>query len=423
MKMGFIKNYDTLAKTPERKIVLDLIEEAFSAIQPTKAFSNQFTLAGSVLTIQKTSTDLNDFERVYLIGLGKGSGEIARIVEEKLGGHLTDGYVIDNVQQSFTKLHFTLGTHPLPSQQNLDFTNTVLENIHDLTEKDLVFVVICGGGSALFEAPYAASLSELEQINTDLLHSGATISEMNVLRKHLSKVKGGGLAKHLYPATVKSMLFSDVPGNDMSVIASGPTLKDATTMEDLHSILTKYSLTLPENLFASLPAEQKYFEKVENTIMVSNQTALTAMQKKAESLGMHATIFSDKFQGDAKEVGKQLIQETPAGEIVLVGGETTLHVKGHGKGGRNQTLVCAALPYVGTDTTIASFASDGVDFYEYAGAIGDTMTVNSAKEKAIDPQTYLQDDNTFAFLQEVGDGIDTGKLESNVSDLMIVLKK
>lgn len=421
--MGFIKNYDILAKTPERKLILDLIEEAFRSIQPKQAFSNQFTLMNSQLTIQKSVTDLDQVDRVFVIAFGKGSGEIARIIEKTLGDRLIDGYVIDNVEQSFEKLQFTLGTHPLPSQQNLDFTNTVLTNIHDLTEKDLVLVVICGGGSALFEAPFAASLTQLEQINTDLLHSGATISEMNVIRKHLSKVKGGGLAKHLYPAMVKSLLFSDVPGNDMSVIASGPTTKDTTTSMDLQNVLEKYHLSIPQELFTELPADDRYFQHVEHIIMVSNQTALTAMQQIAESRGKKVTVFSDKFQGDAKEVGKELIEKTPSGEILLVGGETTLHVKGSGKGGRNQTLVTAALPYVGEDVTIASFDSDGVDFYEYAGAIGDQMTVQTAKELDLDPQTYLENDDTYTFLQQVGDGIDTGKLESNVSDLMIVLKK
>jgi glycerate-2-kinase len=421
--MGFIKNFDTLATTPERKVLLDLIEAGLHAIQPKQAFQSSFVLTDSTLSIKQEQFNLKDYQRVFFIGFGKGSGGIAKMVEETLGDYLTDGYVIDNVQESFSKLHFTLGTHPLPSQQNLDFTKSVLKNIHNLTEKDLVLVVICGGGSALFEAPFAATLEQLENINKQLLHCGANISEMNVIRKHMSLVKGGGLGKHLYPATVRSLIFSDVPGNDVAVIASGPTTQDHSTMEDVHAILTKYNLSLPENLFTDLPHEPKYFEHVVNSIMVSNQTALQAMKKTAEEQGVKVHIYSDKFQGDAKEVGKDLIDQTTAGEILLVGGETTLHVKGNGKGGRNQTLVTAALPYVDQNVTIASIDTDGVDFFTFAGAIGDFQTVQKAQELNLSPQAFLDEDNTYEFLEQVGDGILTDKLESNVSDVMLVLKK
>ena len=412
--MGIIKNFDSLNSSPERMTVLELVEEALASIQPEKILTNDFF----------PEDEIGKYKRIFLVGFGKGSALISKIIEGKLGDKLTAGYDIDNVEQKFAKIHFTQGTHPLPSQINLDFTKTVLENIKDLTEEDLVYVVICGGGSALFELPNKATLDELNEINHLLLNSGANISEINAIRKHLSLVKGGGLAKHLYPSHVKSLIFSDVPGNDLSVIASGPTNIDPTSIEDAETVLQKYHL--PEKIkgfFQETDKDSKYFKNVENIIALSNLTALNAMGAKAKELGKLARIYSDRVQGDARELGKNLIEETKPGEILIVGGESTVHITGNGKGGRNQTLVAAALPYVDENITIASFDSDGVDFYGFAGAIGDELTKKKAKERNLDPQEFLSKDDTYDFFNVVGDGIDTGKLESNVSDLMIIYKK
>lgn len=421
-----IKNFDALAKNPQRKIVLELIESALEAIEPQKVLENSISLENTILKIQDKTFDLQNFDRVFLIGFGKGSAGIARIVEEKLEDKLTAGFDIDVVPAEFKKIKFTLGTHPLPSEQNLRFTQETLDGLGQLTEKDLVVIVICGGGSVMFEKPHKINLGTLTMLNKALLRSGATISEMNVIRKHLSATKGGGLAKLLYPATVASLIFSDVPGNDLSVIASGSTVQDPTTLQNALDFMEKYNITkelplTPED-FEETPKEEKYFEKVSNIMILSNVTALEAMKKKAEELGVTATIGSDKMQGDAKEVGKQLIDMAKPGEILLVGGETTVNVIGNGEGGRNQTLVLAALPYVGENIIIASFDSDGWDFFELAGAIGDSLTVQKAQELGLDTTSFLNNDDSYHFLTQVGDGILTGTLESNVSDLMIVYK-
>jgi glycerate-2-kinase len=281
----------------------------------------------------------------------------------------------------------------------------------------------------MFEAPHTVTLETLTGISKALLASGATISDMNIIRKHLSRVKGGGLAKHLFPARIVSLMFSDVPGNDMSVIASGPTVKDTTTMDDVKNTLEKFQIKSGENGvafsdadFADTVTDDRYFTNVSNFIVVSNMTALKAMEKKAAELGYKTRIYSDHFQSDAKVAGEKLLQEAKDGEILLIGGETTVKVKGHGKGGRNQTLVLAALPFVTQNTIICSFDSDGADMYYFAGALGDTKTVETAKNLGLDEKAYLDDDNSYEFFEKVGDGIDTGKLESNVSDLLIVYK-
>lgn len=425
--MGFIKNYDALATTSERKVVLDLVETAFASIQPHEVLEKNISLQNHTLKIQDKSFDLSQYERVFILAFGKGSAGIAQLLEQKLDQYIVKGFVIDVTPTEFKKLSFTQGTHPLPSQENLDFTKKVTQELSGLTEKDMVIIVTCGGGSVLFEQPHSLDLEGIKQVNQALLHSGATISEMNAIRKHLSMVKGGGLAKILYPATVFNLLFSDVPGNDLSVIASAPTVKDPTTVEDAWKNYETYKLgeklSLTKEDFIETPKDDKYFANIHNVMVLSNDTALKAMQQKAQELGYKAEIVSDKFQGDAKEAGKLLLEKSPSGQITLFGGETTVHVKGTGQGGRNQTTVLASLPYLSDDTIIVSFDSDGWDYLTLAGALADKHTAEKAKQMGVNFQEYLDNDDSLAFFQKVGDGIDTGRLASNVSDLMIVLKK
>ncbi len=377
--MGFIKNYSELATTESRKIILNLIEAALESIQPEKVLEN-FSIP-----------DLESYENIYLIGFGKGSARISKIIEDKLGEKLTEGYVIDVTAEQFNKIQFTQGTHPLPSQTNIDFTKKVVERFEGkLSEKDLALVVVCGGGSALFELP-TISLEELLKLNSELLKSGKTITEMNNERKKVSKVKGGKLSELLSPAKVHGLIFSDVPGNDLSVVSSGPTIID-----------------LPN---------------VTNTLMLSNKTALSAMKEKADELGIPSQIYFDEIQGEARNVGVELIKMTNPNTILLAAGETTVTVKNpNGKGGRNQELVLGALQIMNEHATIASFDSDGWDNSEFAGGIADFNTLNKSKGISVDPQKFLDENNSFDFFQKIGDGIQTGRLPSNVADLMIVYK-
>lgn len=422
--MSVVKNYLKLASSDKRKIALKILEAGLLAIQPEQFLKEYLSREGEILRINQQKLRLSKYERVFLIGFGKGSSEIALRLEEQLGTFLTKGWVIDTVIRKSKKIDYTLGTHPLPSRENLAFTNKVLDETRDLTDKDLILIVICGGGSALFEAPFSLTLQELSRVFSILINSGAGISEINIVRKHLSKVKGGGLAKHLYPAKVVNLLFSDVPGNDLSVIASGPTVRDRSTTKKAINILDKYGIdrtSVPMEALTELPKEAKYFDNVTSTLILSNMTALEAMQKEAKNLGFKSFILSDRLQGDAKKVGRKLIELTPPGKILLAGGETTIKVIGMGKGGRNQTLVLASLP-VPDDTLILSFDSDGVDFYEYGGALGDSQTWQMAQKLKLEAQEFLKEDNSFAFFEKTGDGILTGKLGSNVTDLIMVLK-
>lgn len=423
--MDLIKNFAALATTESRKKALELVEAGLQAIQPQHVMNSEFKFENSEVDIKGRKFDLRNYERIFLVGFGKGSSGIAKYIESLLGEKLTEGWDIDVVDETFEKIHYTKGTHPLPSQTNIDFTKNVLGKLTNLSEKDLVLVVICGGGSALFESS-TVSLEKLTHINDVLLKSGATIEEMNIVRKHVSEVKGGKFAKHLYPATVVSLLFSDVPGNNLSVIASGPTVADTTTQKELNKVLNKYAIAdklgIAEKDFLPTVSENKYFENVHTILVISNQTALSAMEAKAKALGLTPQLYTDRLQGDAKDLGKKLLEETKPGEVLLAGGESTIKITGNGKGGRNQALVLSSLPFIKSDTIVIAFDSDGMDFFGFAGALGDEQTIEKAKKLGLNQQEFIANDDSYTFFEKVGDGIDTGKLESNVSDLYVVLK-
>lgn len=423
--MSFIKNYNLLARSLDRKTILDLIETAFVSIQPESVIKKNMSFNGNLLRIQSESLTLSYYKRVFLLGIGKGSATNSKIIEDILGNNLTKGFVIDVVGADFKKIEFTKGTHPLPSQANLDFTKKVIGELKNLSESDLVIIVTCGGGSALFELPNNLSLDALIKVDKALLTSGADIKHMNVIRKHISSVKGGKLAKILYPAKVINLIFSDVPGNDFSTIASGPTVKDASSLKEAQQVFRKYSLdkVIREADLEDTPKDDMYFKGVKNILMLSNLTALGAMQNKAQNLGHKARVYSHQFESDANSAAKKLINETKVGEILLIGGETTVDVKGKGEGGRNQQLVLSALCDLPKNTVIASFDSDGWDNSPAAGAIADELTLENVKDKNINLEEFLDRNNSYPFFQSVGDAILTGRLPSNVSDLMIVYKK
>jgi len=270
-------------------------------------------------------------------------------------------------------------------------------------------------------------LEKIVEVNQMLLQSGATITEMNALRKHLSKVKGGGLAKILSPAKVFSLIFSDVPGNDLSTIASGATIKDDTSVKDAWDVYEKYGLqklALKEDELTETPKDESVFARVDNVLMLSNLTPLNAMKQKAQDMKIKAEIFSDRFESDASLAGKGLIEKTPEHSILLAGGETTVKVMNpDGKGGRNQELVLSALYELDSQTTIASFDSDGWDNSPVAGAIGDLQTLEKAKGLGLNPHEYLEQNNSLVFFKNLRDAIVTDKLPSNVADLIIVYKK
>jgi glycerate 2-kinase len=340
-----IKNFKSLALNKERRIALEIVEAGLSALDYEKIDfekylsypnekPNKLPESSDRIFGQNSGKAFGQYSGIYLIGFGKGSSKIADILRKKI--KFKEIYVID------VKGRYFKGTHPLPSRKNFLFTKKIIERFQGkLTKDDLVIVLVCGGGSAMLVYP-KIDLKKYIQVNQELLKSGANIYEMNTIRKHLDLVKGGGLLKILYPAKVISFIFSDVPGNDLSFIASGPTVKDKTKIADALRIIKKYKLkSVKKEDLIETPKEEKYFKNVRNILALSNLTALKAMKEKAESLGLKAKILTDNLKGDVKDVAKFLFQEIKKSKekILIAGGETTVKVKGKGKGGRNQELV------------------------------------------------------------------------------------
>ncbi len=426
--MSLIKNFQSLAKTREREVVLSLVEAALDAIQPENVLKKNFDLDRDQLTIQSEDFNLKELKRIFLIGFGKGSARFSKILENLLGQRLNGGNVIDVVGADFKKITFCQGVHPLPSKENIDFTRAVLADLKNknLCEKDLVFVVVAGGGSVLFEAPARINLDKLIQVNQALLLSGADIYEINTIRKHLSLVKAGGLARALYPAKVIVLIISDVPGNDLSFVASGPTVKDETRLDQAWSLIKKYNLDQKVDLsfddLIETPKEENYFKNVSNILILSNLTGLKAMRAKAETLGYGVEIISDRLRGDVEAVAKMFLEKQGSGKIFLAGGETTVKVKTNGRGGRNQALALSFLEKLKDNSVFCSFDSDGWDNTETAGALVDRLTLVRAAELNLNPEKFLEENNSFDFFQRTGDFIETGRLGSNVSDLAVMLK-
>ncbi len=424
--MQIIKNYNELNISPERKVLLDLIESALESVQPENVFGKNIRLEENILSIKDQTYNLDDYSNIYILGFGKGSARNSKLLENLLGERLTGGYVIDTQEESFSKIQFTLGTHPVISAQNVDFTLNVMDKLSGLSEKDLVLVVVCGGGSAMFEHPHSISLAQKINAEKLLLKSGADITEMNIVRQHLSDVKGGGLAQILYPAKVTTLIFSDVIGNDIMFIASGPTVKNDRTIDDALEIINKYNLSneinLPREAFIENPKDDKYFTNVTNTIILSNLTLLDALEEKAKEFNINCKRYSDRLKGFAHEVAIELFSNAPEKGVLIAAGEATVEVKGNGKGGRNQETALEALKLIDENTLFASVASDGWDFTDAAGAIADKFTKQKAHELSLNIDNYLENNDSYSFFEKINSQIKTGRLPSNVADFMILFK-
>ena len=426
--MMLIKNFDELATSKLRKDALLIVEEGLKAIDTEKVLSKQISLEGSILTIRNQKLDLNKFRKIFIIGVGKTSCAAGKVLEEVLQDKISGGIILDTKPGDLKRIECVVGSHPLPSQTNVDATAKIVARLKSLTKGDLVLAIISGGGSSLLCNPYKLSCDEKAMIGRSLIKGGADIVETNIVRKHLSEIKGGWFAVHAYPATVVSLIFSDVPNDDLSEIASGPTVLDKTTVEDAQKIMTKYDVLklckLPHCELNETPKDLKYFAKVTNILMMNNKLALEAMKKQAQSLGFKGKIYDNFLQGQAKDVGRKLINGLQTNQVLIAGGETTVKVGGIGTGGRNQEFVLAAIPFLKKNQVIVSVASDGVDNRtEFAGAIADTDSKFKSKKLGLKIESYLENNDSFSFFKEMGDGVETGPLNSNVSDLILALNK
>lgn len=374
--------------------------------------------------------------RIFYVGVGKCAISAGMAVEKILGEIFTAGVAFDvfgsnpAIQQPATsKLEITIGTHPLPSEANERGAKRIVEFLSDKTENDLVIFFISGGGSTLLCLPQTpTTYSDESELFKKLTNKGAPIQDLNTVRKHISRARGGALAEAAYPAEVISLIFSDVPGNDIHTIASGPTVLDTSTIVDAQSVLAKYNIDVSSNIkFIETPKDQKYFERVTNLLFLSNLDALAAMRAESARHGYMTTVVDDHFTGEAREVGLTIAEKlhtSPSKTALLYAGESTVKIDtGAGVGGRNQEMAISVLNEIKNDELILPFASDGHDNTDHAGAIADEITQAHAREKNLSAKEYLEEHKSYDFFKSSGDALITGYTGSNVSDLIIAIKK
>ncbi len=426
-----IKNFDEIATTDARRALITIAEAGYEAIDTETVLKKTMRLDGDMLSLADQSLNLSTVGKVVFIAIGKCAAAAGVFVEELLGDRIATGVVVDvTICPKLAHIKTFCGTHPLPSEENMHAAEAIAAALNGLTEKDLVVFVISGGGSTLLFLPEDRASREEISIMEALIDAGATIQEINIIRKHLSYARGGNLAKDAYPARVVSLIFSDVVGDDLSSIASGPTAKDITTMVDAAGVLAKFDVLKICNIekcgLIETPKEDKYFERVSNVLVVSNHHALEAMKAAAEKLGFAAEIRGSELVGDADVVGKMIVDAVrvaPARTALLWAGETTVTVRNSaGRGGRNLELCASALRFVENGEEILSFASDGRDHGAFAGAICDTTTKKAANAAGVDPEKFRGADDTYALFEKIGNYVMTGDTGSNVSDLIIGLK-
>jgi glycerate 2-kinase len=389
--------------------------------------------------------------RIVAGGFGKAACTMAKALEEKLGDLISGGVIVTkygHCKEAIRKMQVFEAGHPVPDENGLKGTDHLVRLLQDSGEDTLVVCLISGGGSSLLVRPYdEIRFEEKQEITRLLLRAGADIFELNTVRKHLSAVKGGRLAELAYPARVVSLILSDVIGDRLDVIASGPTSPDYTTFRDALGVLRKYNLmsrTPPSivTLFerganSAVPETPKdddpAFEGVENIIIGSNETAVRAAAEKSESLGLDTEITSFEISGEAGMVAKELADRAkklksggPAGRpaCLISGGETTVTVAGGGTGGRNMELALSfAMEIDGYDgITLLSAGTDGTDGpTDAAGAIVDGGTIAGAKSSGLVPREYLENNDSYHFFEKAGGLFITGPTGTNVMDLQIIL--
>ncbi|MCR4275704.1 MAG: DUF4147 domain-containing protein [Candidatus Wolfebacteria bacterium] len=459
MKNNFhIKNFEELATNPLREKALLIAEAGLNAIDIEKAVDSRIKVEGDILELHHPAYEkkgdytswlwgikinLKEFKRIFIVGIGKGSALASAVLAQKLGDKLAKGIVIDvkepefkiensRLRQDFggqVKLKIYKGTHPLPSKQNIKATKEIITLAENLNEDDLLINFICGGGSALACAS-DKELKEAAVIFKELTSSGADIKEMNIVRKHISEFKGGGFAKIAYPARVVSLIVSDVIGNDMSTVASGPTVFDMTTKEEAENVLKKYGISLKKIDLLETPKDQKYFKKIKNILFVCNNDAVLAMEEKAKEMELSSRIFSLSYDGEAREALVKLVDEIWPGGVLLAAGETTVTLKGakkNGKGSRNQEAALGLITnnqlLITNNIVALALASDGHDNNEAAGAIVDSETVEKAKKLKLEPEKFLENHDSFHFFEKTGDLIFAEQKSFNVADLMVIIKE
>jgi len=434
-----------------KQMALDIFHDALLAADPIEAVHRHFRVKAGLLQIGDIDYFLNQFRSIWVIGAGKASGRMARAIEEALGEWVAAGLVIvkRGGPEKLKRVQVREAGHPIPDSSGLAATAELLELLKRIGKDDLVINLISGGGSALLVAPAGdISLEDSRKTTELMLRAGMRIDEVNTIRKHLSRITGGRLARLVYPATIISLVLSDVIGDRLEVIASGPTVPDTTTFGQAIELLKRYRIPdqVPESVRKFLeqgaagvfeetpkPGDQA-FERAQNLVIGSNLISLQAAKQRAQKLGLNSLLLASTVQGEAREIAKiygALFRElkksnnpVPAPACVIAGGEPTVSVTGDGKGGRCQELALAVAQEI--DGLEGAFflaaGTDGSDGpTDAAGAMADWTTIARAKSQNLEAKNFLLRNDSFNFFHPLGDLITTGPTGTNVMDLHLLL--
>lgn len=418
-----------------------IFDEAVSAVNPYHAVANHIDEI-------RDTYNRGAFKKLYVIGFGNASVSMAQAVEDALHELITDGVIITKhghyLEKDLKKIKVCEASHPVPCCEGVAATDEIVRLVEAADETSLVVTLISGGGSALFLAPVdGVSLAEKQQVTSLLLHAGANINELNCVRKLISKVKGGGLTRLIWPATNISLILSDVMGDPLDVIASGPTTQNPSSFKEALAVLEKFDLLdkVPASVLSYLkngitvvPKQiGSIFEKTKNIIIASNSIALEAAKQAAIKSGLNAEIVSAEISGEARDVGAEFARRalelkkqdgTALPMCLISGGETTVTVKGSGKGGRNMEMALAfAMHVAGTaGITLLSAGTDGNDGpTDATGGIVDGETVPSGNAKGIDAGQFIDNNDSYNYLKLSGGLLITGPTGTNVMDIQVMI--
>lgn len=429
---------------------------AINAVNPKTAIDTHIKLDGDRLVLfsddkPEKEYDLNKFNRIFVVGAGKATASMAGAIEILLGDRITGGCI--SVKYGYTenllKIETVEASHPIPDSNGVNGAKKIREILNQACDDDLVISLISGGGSSLLPLPPDSITLKEKQETTDLLlKSGAAIHEINAIRKHLSLVKGGNMARAAYPAEVINLMISDVVGDNMDVIASGPFVPDNSSFSMAMEIIEKYELEnrIPVSVKAYIKSgidkkieenpdeDSSFFKNITNLVIASNIIALKAAKETAEKIGYNSIILSSLIEGDTKaaalwhsRIAKEVLASSNPVEIpvcIISGGETTVVVQGNGLGGRNMEFAIQAANFItGLENVImASIGTDGTDGpTDAAGAIAHGFTVKNAMAKGIEIDKYIENNDSYHFFEKLEDLIITGPTNTNVMDVRIIL--
>jgi glycerate 2-kinase len=434
----------------QREIAEQIFLAGVESVLPDRLITREMSIKDNCLIIGHLNFCIEAVDKIFVIGAGKASAMMASEVEKIIGNRISEGHIAVKYGHSCKLKYIKVSEagHPVPDSNGFKATESILKIADKAKANDLVICLLSGGGSALLpDFPSDSSSEEMILVNDLLINSGACIKEINAVRKHLSIIKGGQLARAVYPATLVSLILSDVPGDPLDVIASGPTTPDPTTFKQALDVLDMYNLTalVPAGILNYLnggatgnrPETPKpgdpVFEKVHNLLIGTNRLALETAKQKAFEFNINAVILDDQLQGDTSTIAEYIVEtslkfKSDKHEIkpvcLLFGGETTVKMTGKGLGGRNQHLaiLCAMMLQNTPGITILCAGTDGTDGpTDASGAVVDSNTLTFAISKNIDPAKYLREFDSYHFFKKAGGHIITGPTMTNVMDIIVVL--